>query len=105
MKLEFVRLHASINAFDTIDLPKFTLITGVNGSGKTHLLKCIEAGHISTNIATANQADIRFFDWSSMIPNASAQADTNSTLSQRANFLNTFRTHLPQFEQSVMHTA
>jgi len=105
MKLEFVQPHASINAFDTIDLPKFTLITGINGSGKTHLLRCIEAGHVSTDIATANQSDIRFFDWSSMIPNASAQADANTTLSQRANFLKMFRTHLPKYEQSVMQTA
>ena len=105
MKLTFVRPHASINGLDAITIPKFTLITGINGSGKTHLLNCIEAGHVSTDVAQANKTEIRLFDWTSMIPNASAQADANRTLSQRSGFLNNFRTQLPNFEQTVMQTA
>jgi ABC-type transport system involved in cytochrome c biogenesis ATPase subunit len=105
MKLSFVSPNASITAFETIDLPKFTLITGINGSGKTHLLRCIEKGHVSTDVASANNTDIRFFDASSMIPNASAQADANATLFQRTSYLNTFRTSLPNFDQQVIQVA
>ena len=105
MKLTFVRPHASINSLNEIDLPRFTLLTGINGSGKTHLLQCILDGHVTTNVAAANKTEVRYFDWASMIPNASAQADANTTLSQRSAFLNTFRKHLPTFEQSVMQTA
>ncbi|MCA9196035.1 MAG: hypothetical protein KDA87_00795 [Planctomycetales bacterium] len=105
MKLTFVRPHASINSLNEIDLPKFTLLTGINGSGKTHLLQCILGGHVTTNVATANKTEVRYFDWSSMIPNASAQEDVNTTLAQRSGFLNTFRAHLPKFEQTVMQTA
>lgn len=41
MKLSFVSKYASIDAFDDIELPKLTIITGINGSGKSQLLKAI----------------------------------------------------------------
>jgi|GEM_PF-1210747 len=41
MKLSFVSKYASINAFDDIELPELTIITGKNGSGKSQLLKAI----------------------------------------------------------------
>ena len=41
MKLSFVSKYASIDAFDDIDLPELTIITGKNGSGKSQLLQAI----------------------------------------------------------------
>jgi ABC-type uncharacterized transport system ATPase component len=41
MRIEFNRDHKSISAFDPIDLGRFTVITGENGAGKTHLLEAI----------------------------------------------------------------
>lgn len=37
------------------DLPKFTLITGLNGSGKTQLLSAISTGQIRNDIAVVNE--------------------------------------------------
>jgi len=46
MLLKYVAPHISINsAFEPIELPDFTILTGLNGSGKTHLLKAIDKGH------------------------------------------------------------
>lgn len=45
MQLQFVRPHISIQAFDSVDLPSFTIMTGLNGSGKTHLLEAIRDGN------------------------------------------------------------
>lgn len=40
--LRFQRPHLSITELETRALPDFTILTGVNGSGKSHLLQAIE---------------------------------------------------------------
>ncbi|WGL16532.1 ATP-binding protein [Microbulbifer bruguierae] len=42
MELVFKQPHVSITQFNPIELSDFTVITGVNGSGKSHLLSAIE---------------------------------------------------------------
>lgn len=46
MKLNFVSDYLSIQSLNNIELIDFTIITGVNGSGKSHLLSAIEKKHI-----------------------------------------------------------
>jgi energy-coupling factor transporter ATP-binding protein EcfA2 len=46
MKLKLDRQHLSLLPFE-IDVPKFTLITGLNGSGKSQLLKAINEGQVN----------------------------------------------------------
>lgn len=41
MKLVFQKKHLSITALELTELPAFTVLTGVNGSGKSHLLEAI----------------------------------------------------------------
>lgn len=42
MQLTFKQKHISIESFQPVELPDFTVLTGVNGSGKSHLLDAIE---------------------------------------------------------------
>ena len=42
MKLQFRQIHLSISQFNEVDLEDFTVLTGVNGSGKSHLMEAIE---------------------------------------------------------------
>jgi predicted ATP-binding protein involved in virulence len=42
MKLVFREKHLSISQFNPIEISDFTVLTGVNGSGKSHLLDAIE---------------------------------------------------------------
>lgn len=42
MRLTFKQPYLSITELQEIDLPDFTVLTGVNGSGKSHLLQAIE---------------------------------------------------------------
>lgn len=60
MKLEFDREYKSIGQFNPVDLEQFSIITGKNGSGKTHLLESIKRG--SCRIDSIDTRDIVLFD-------------------------------------------
>jgi len=69
MKLTFVRHHDSIGKFDPVDLPDFTVITGLNGSGKTHLMRAIEAGAIAVDSISLHE--IAYYNYSDfLVPNS-----------------------------------
>lgn len=42
MELQFRQKHISIDEFDPVAIPDFVVLTGVNGSGKSHLLGALE---------------------------------------------------------------
>lgn len=50
MRLEFAKRHLSILAFPAVDVPSLTIVVGINGSGKTHLLQAIQNGSITNSI-------------------------------------------------------
>lgn len=50
MQLSFKQPHLSISAFPDIDLPPFTVIVGLNGSGKSHLLQAIANGCVANSV-------------------------------------------------------
>nr|WP_239058360.1 AAA family ATPase [Aliiroseovarius sp. PrR006] len=54
MKLNFVSDHLSINKFNAVELPDFTVITGINGAGKSHLLQAIAARKVAISNRPAN---------------------------------------------------
>jgi energy-coupling factor transporter ATP-binding protein EcfA2 len=105
--------HYRLNADE---LPNFTIITGPNGSGKTHLLRAIEGGNVWIDGQSKNAgAQARFFDSQSIVPSStgtfSSQTLRNlraNTLGQLANFQNTVRGEMNQnlqgFIQSVRQT-
>lgn len=49
MKLKFNNKYLSIESINSVDLPDFTLLTGVNGSGKSHLMEALEKQHVSVS--------------------------------------------------------
>jgi predicted ATPase len=54
MQLEFRQPHLSITAFPTIDVPQLTIIVGLNGSGKSHLLQAIDRGAITNEVTPSS---------------------------------------------------
>nr|WP_246739462.1 AAA family ATPase [Martelella sp. HB161492] len=46
----FKQPHLSISAFPDIELPPFSVIVGLNGSGKSHLLQAIANGSVSNSV-------------------------------------------------------
>lgn len=76
MQLVFKKPYKSIKALLNIELNDFTVLTGVNGSGKSHLLEAIKNGSIRVEGITLNNNannnylnQIRLFDWSNLVPN------------------------------------
>lgn len=49
MKIKFAQKFKSINEFDEQNIKDFSVFLGVNGSGKTHLLKALQAGSVLAN--------------------------------------------------------
>ncbi|AEA59747.1 AAA family ATPase [Burkholderia gladioli] len=46
MRIEYRNDYLSIKKFNPVDVPDFIVLTGINGSGKSHLLKAIEGGQV-----------------------------------------------------------
>ncbi len=66
ISLKFVRPHRSIQSLSDISLPDFTIITGINGSGKSHLLESIKNGAIAV-VGVSNDG-IKLYDWGNLVP-------------------------------------
>lgn len=83
MKLSLRRSYLSIKEFPDTELPKFTLITGLNGVGKTHLLKGMLEGHIAVDLAPDPQNEIRLYDWTTLAPADTGAFDGAVLLQER----------------------
>ena len=60
--LQIQKPHRSISHLPETDLPDFAVITGVNGSGKTHLLEAIEQGAVRIDGIPSGGTRIRRYD-------------------------------------------
>lgn len=47
MKLTFHSVYLSLDQFSPVEIPDFTVLTGENGSGKSHLLQAIEKRYVT----------------------------------------------------------
>lgn len=61
MKLEYKHEYKSIKTFNPIELESFTILTGFNGSGKSHILESIKNG--SCQIDNISISEIVLFDF------------------------------------------
>jgi ABC-type uncharacterized transport system ATPase component len=47
LKFTFQKAHISIESFESFETNNFVVLTGKNGSGKSHLLRAIKNGHVT----------------------------------------------------------
>ncbi|WP_415775306.1 AAA family ATPase [Shewanella oncorhynchi] len=83
MQIEFINEYLSMSSFDAYEIPDFTLITGLNGSGKTHLLKAIQNGNIkleSNDSSSIHNGEIAYFNYQTLGPNTIEEANSSSLL-------------------------
>jgi predicted ATPase len=103
IRLRFKQIHRSIRSLPDADLPSLTVLTGINGSGKTHLLEAIEQGAVEVEGIPHGQL-IRRFDWTTFAPQlddaaspANLRQQRESVLQNIFNNLEGLRTQLPTY--------
>ncbi|MFV1807416.1 ATP-binding protein [Phaeobacter sp. Ax4a-4a] len=57
-----------------VELPDFSLVTGRNGSGKSHLLEAVNSGNIDSSV-TSDRSSISLFTWATLAPADQAAAE------------------------------
>ena len=88
MKLKFTQPHISITKFNDVELPKFVVLTGVNGSGKTHLLQAIEQK--KAVIEGKESASIAYFNYETFKVENEGAFNTQQILSEKNDAFNFF---------------
>jgi len=83
MLLKFVSPHLSITPFEPVELPNLCVITGINGSGKSHLLQAIANGNVRVDNIRA--ADIVLFNGETFRLDNQSHFTVVGTLQEREN--------------------
>ena len=79
MEIHIKQKHKSINPPCDFELPKFTILTGKNGSGKTHLLEAISTKEKSEiKIEGRVVQGIKYIQFNGLNPNIQEACDPNS---------------------------
>lgn len=69
--VSFTREKLSIKKLNPITFPDFTVLTGVNGSGKSHFLLGLKEGSLASDFASNHATEIILTDWNSIVPSNS----------------------------------
>ena len=88
MKISLTRPYLSIIEPPPAELPNFTIITGLNGAGKTHLLRALVDGEARADCAPDQNRDIRMFNWSNLVPNEEGDFTSETLMAERAQVFN-----------------
>lgn len=83
MKLTFSQQHKSITGLPSVELPNFVVITGKNGSGKTHLLEAIKAGAVVAEELPRAEGNILSFNWGNFVAKVTDNASPDQIYKQR----------------------
>jgi energy-coupling factor transporter ATP-binding protein EcfA2 len=89
MNLRFTKQHKSIKDLPSVAVPNFTVITGTNGSGKTHLLEAIKNGAVVVTGCPRTEGSVLPFDWTSFAAKVSENASPDQVHQQRENAITT----------------
>lgn len=103
--LTFQSVHKSITRLEETILPNFVVLTGRNGSGKTHLLTAIASGKVRSSLVSNIQTDVRMFDSTTIIPTDTGIFDPSQNQSQRSQWFNIIEAQREQIFPSIQQFA
>jgi predicted ATPase len=97
MKIHINQKHKSIPAGLSFDLPEFTIFTGINGSGKSHMLEVISNPSLSSVIICDRVVtNIKLVNVNSLIPIINEICDDNTIKSHIDNYWNKINNFINQ---------
>lgn len=90
-KLTFASVYKSIKSLAPVDLPDFVVLTGRNGSGKTHLLEALKNGHVKSSLTTNHDTEVLLYDWNNIIPKDTGVFQIHQQMAQKSNWFSHIR--------------
>lgn len=103
MKITFKEEYLSIKQLKEIETPEFIILTGKNGSGKSHLLQAIEKGKILINNLTQEQQRIVYFDFRDFYLENEGEYSAENLKQLKNNTWNIFNAIVNTFNGSYNH--
>jgi ABC-type cobalamin/Fe3+-siderophores transport system ATPase subunit len=111
VNLKFQTGYKSLTSLDDIELPDFTVITGLNGSGKSQLLESILQNNSGVRILddAKELTQKKHVTHTNLVPNNTGAIDTNQIRQSSQNILNQFNqykhkkrtNHVTQIQQVI----
>ncbi len=103
--ITFSSIYKSIVRLDETELPHFVVLTGRNGSGKTHLLEALNQGSVSSSLVTDHNIDVLLYDWNSIIPKDTGIFYPSQYQTNRSNWFTQIRAHQNQVFPGLQQQA
>ncbi|MES0049270.1 AAA family ATPase [Mesorhizobium sp. M0053] len=105
IQLKQKKIYRSIVSLKPTELPNLTVLTGINGSGKSHLLEAISKGHVGVDIAPNPSNDIRLVTLANLIPQDVGVTNIVQINANRDFFIASVRNLKAQFDQQLLDTV
>ena len=106
IKLTFKQPHLSIKQLDPVKLIDFSMLTGLNGVGKTHLLQAIRDGKVE--IQGINHQEIIYFNYNDFVINSQTdhkkpeyQQNTQKVQQNKDNLFSIHNQQIQKLQQQI----
>lgn len=101
MKIKIIQKHKSINPPCEFELPDFSVLTGKNGSGKTHLLEAMADNRKSeVFLNKVLVKNIRYIGFNGLNPNIEESCDPQSIVKHIKNSWTNYNKQAKRYKQS-----
>jgi ABC-type Mn2+/Zn2+ transport system ATPase subunit len=101
MKIKIVQQHKSITPPCEFDLPDFSVLTGKNGSGKTHLLEALADNKKSEVFLNGVLVkNIRYIGFNGLNPNIEESCDPQSIIKHIKSSWTNYNEHAKRYKQN-----
>lgn len=107
--LNFRSVYKSISSLPDVNLPDLVVLTGRNGSGKTHLLEAVKGRAVTSSSVSDPTKDVALFNWNNIVPKDTGVFHPSQHQQKRSNWFTKIREAqdktLPELRQMVLEAG